>query len=323
MGRVRGETGSLGWFLRFRDRINLGVIDAATKQPVRLPVGGPHAAALVAALDPAGTAAAGVLTVFDGKAPFERDSAARCALYTVDSPGAVAPREIADSGRPIFIVERVGLSSAAHDDPDLASQADRRYRVAGFQLAELRKRLLPDIAEAHRGAEIALAASLPAFRGTVVNRLVGDCATRCLKVAAASALADHIPIIGLLTGGIASATDTVAITGLQINMLLHIAAAYGKKAEFARIIELVPVIGGGYGWRALARELAGFIPVAGIAIKAAIAYAGTYVVGQAAAQYYETGNAMTAERMSAVYREGIASAKTLARQILSRSRKDG
>src|SRR5438477_483720 len=137
------------------------------------------------------------------------------------------------------------------------------------------------------GAEIALGAALPVFRPTVAAKLTLDCAVTCLKVAGASALADHVPLLGFVLGGIASAGDTIAITGLQIDMLLKISAAYGKKAELARVFELLPVIGGGYGWRALARELSGFIPVPGIAVEAGIAYAGTLGVGQAAGYYYD------------------------------------
>jgi len=168
------------------------------------------------------------------------------------------------------------------------------------------------------GRAVALAAALPIFRPTVAAKLTVDCAVTSLKVAGASALADHVPIFGFVLGGIASAGDTLAITGLQMNMLLHIAAAYGRKAEMARLAELLPVVGGGYGWRALARELSGFIPVAGIAVKAGIAYAGTLVVGQAAAHYYETGSPMGTEKVSALYREATERAKNVVLEVTKR-----
>jgi len=155
----------------------------------------------------------------------------------------------------------------------------------------------------------------------VVNVLIHlDCAVTCLKVAGASALADHVPVLGLILGGIASAGDTIAITGLQIDMLLKISAAYGKRAEFARVVELLPVIGGGYGWRALARELSGFIPVAGIPIKAGIAYAGTLVVGQAASYYYEHGTTLNAASTKALYHDALERAKKLVSDMIERAR---
>ena len=78
-------------------------------------------------------------------------------------------------------------------------------------------------------------------------------------------------MVGLVLGPIASAGDMVAITGMQMMLLLHIQAAYGKDPDVQRMWQLLPVIGGGFGWRMLARELSGFVPVAGIAIKGAIA----------------------------------------------------
>jgi hypothetical protein len=41
------------------------------------------------------------------------------------------------------------------------------------------------------------------------------------------------------------------------------------------------VIGGGFLFRQLARELVGLIPIAGVAPKVAVAYAGTWAIGRA------------------------------------------
>jgi uncharacterized protein (DUF697 family) len=106
-----------------------------------------------------------------------------------------------------------------------------------------------------------------------------------------------------------------------MNMLLNIAAAYGKPAGVARIIELAPVVGGGYGWRALARELSGFIPGVGILVKAAIAYAGTIVVGHAASYYYETGTPLAPDKVSTLYREAAERAKRVVAEAANRLRR--
>ena len=100
-------------------------------------------------------------------------------------------------------------------------------------------------------------------------------------------------VVGVVLGAFASAGDMVAITGIQVMLMLHIEAAYGRDPDMQRTWQLLPVIGGGFGWRTLARELAGFVPVAGIAIKGAIAYAGTIVVGEGVTFFYEHGAHMT------------------------------
>ena len=46
-------------------------------------------------------------------------------------------------------------------------------------------------------------------------------------------------------------------------------------------------MGAGFGFRAVARELLDFVPVAGWALKASIAYAGTKAIGEAAVRYFE------------------------------------
>jgi uncharacterized protein (DUF697 family) len=114
-----------------------------------------------------------------------------------------------------------------------------------------------------------------------------------------------------------------AITGIQMTLMLNIGATYGRDPDLSQMWELLPIVGGGFGWRALARELSGFIPVGGVFIKAAIAYAGTVVVGEGVAFYYRNGRQMGVEDASRVYDDAKASALTLARDFLTRLRGNG
>jgi uncharacterized protein (DUF697 family) len=317
------------WLDHFRDRINLNALDAQARKPVRIIVAGPRAGELVAVLDPD---AAPLSTVFEtaGSTLGPVDEATRAFVYVraVDDPPMPDVLPSAGAALPVFIVEyqREGVPAAA---PLVTSGPDKRpsrerpglYRLSALTAGEMRKQVLHDLVIACAGLEVALGAALPVFRPTVAAKLTLDCAVTCLKVGGASALADHVPLLGLVLGGIASAGDTIAITGLQVDMLLKISAAYGKRADFSRVVELLPVIGGGYGWRTLARELSGFIPVAGIAIKAGIAYAGTLVVGQAAAYYYEHGKPLTSGATSALYHDALERAKKLVGDAIDRARK--
>jgi uncharacterized protein (DUF697 family) len=87
------------------------------------------------------------------------------------------------------------------------------------------------------------------------------------------------------------------------------------------MITRIRYLGGGFGWRALSRELSGFIPVAGIAIKGAIAYAGTIVVGEGVTFYYQHGRQMSAADAANLYDDAKASAMTFAREMIARFRK--
>jgi len=318
------------WFAVVRDRVNFSAVDERAKKPVRLLVGGSGALELMAALDPSGTKRGRVLERIESAAGWlALDSSTTALLYYASEIGEDSDlARFAALSVPVFVVERTPLVDDLGASASTAAPAARpkagapaTYRVASFDPIELRKYLLPDVVHASRHREVALAAALPIFRPVVAAKLTIDCAMNSLKIAGLSAIADHVPVIGLITGGIASAGDTIAITVLQMNMLMNLAAAYGKPAGVARIVELLPVIGGGYGWRALARELSGFIPGVGIFVKAAIAYAGTLVVGHAAAHYYETGTPMAPDKMAALYREASERAKHVASDVTSRIRK--
>lgn len=192
------------------------------------------------------------------------------------------------------------------------------YVVPAIARDALRGRLFAHLIECCKGVEIAVGRRLPVLRESVAAKLTRDAATNALKVALASAVVDHIPVIGLLAGVFASAGDMVAITGIQMMLMLHIEAAYGKDPDVQRLWQLLPVIGGGFGWRSLARELSGFIPVAGIGIKGAIAYAGTIVVGEGVTFYYEHGRHMSSGQARSLYESTKDEALKFARDFIAK-----
>lgn len=192
------------------------------------------------------------------------------------------------------------------------------YTVPALTRETLRGRVFAHIVDLCKGVEIAVGRCLPAMRETVAAKLTRDAANNALKVSLASAVVDHIPVVGLVVGVFASAGDMVAITGIQMMLLLHIEAAYGNDPDMQRMWQLLPVIGGGFGWRSLARELSGFIPVAGIAIKGAIAYAGTIVVGEGVTFYYEHGRHMSSGQAKTLYENTKNEAMTFARDLIAR-----
>ncbi len=189
------------------------------------------------------------------------------------------------------------------------------YVVPALSRDALRNRLFPHVIDACRGVEIAVGRHLPGLREAVGAKLTRDTAMSALKIAGASAVVDHVPLLGLVLGPVASAGDMVAITGLQLNLAMQLGATYGKDPDIHRVWEMLPIVGGGLGWRAISRELAGFLPVAGIAVKAAIAYAGTIVVGEGIIFFYEHGRHMTRVEAGARYDEVKKAAMLLVRQL--------
>lgn len=113
----------------------------------------------------------------------------------------------------------------------------------------------------------ALAARLPVLRGPVCSELIESCARRNAAVAAA-----------VFVPGV----DLPILTMNQIRLVLRIALAHGEQVDQSRALEIAGVVGAGYGLRAIAREALDLVPVAGWAVKGAIAYSGTKAIGAAA-----------------------------------------
>jgi uncharacterized protein (DUF697 family) len=83
--------------------------------------------------------------------------------------------------------------------------------------------------------------------------------------------------------------DFPVLTLNQVRMVFRIAAAYGEEIDRERAVELLAVLGAGLGFRAVARQALGVVPLAGWAVKGGIAYAATRALGEAAIAYFEHG----------------------------------
>ncbi|MGZ4289758.1 MAG: hypothetical protein ACXVQ3_05815 [Gaiellaceae bacterium] len=177
-----------------------------------------------------------------------------------------------DEGR-LQEAERAGVPIVAVTDADvvpyvLATDLVRVPPGRGFPVEAIAAAVARRLGE----DGTALAARLPVLRGAVCAHLIASFAKRNAIVAAA-----------VFVPGV----DMPILTLNQIRLVLRIALAYGEEVDNSRAVELVGVVGAGFGFRAAARELLDFVPVAGWALKGAVAYAGTKAVGEAAVRYFE------------------------------------
>jgi len=177
------------------------------------------------------------------------------------------------------------------------------------------------ILEEYPDFSLALARSLPEFRRPVIEAIIRKVSRENALFALFTALPDAIPSIfevGWAAGEFAS--DTAVLTVNQIRMAFLIAAASGQEVGFnAQKRQIGAIIAAAFGWRALARELAGKIPFGeGLIPKAAIAYAGTYVAGLGLERYYGMGGALTAAQREAAYDKAVEGGKQFARWVLRR-----
>ena len=75
----------------------------------------------------------------------------------------------------------------------------------------------------------------------------------------------------------------------QLRLVLRLAQAYGADGVRERLPELTATVGAAFGLRAVARELLDLVPIAGWALKGAVAYGGTRALGEAACQRFASG----------------------------------
>ncbi|MCX8006784.1 MAG: hypothetical protein N3B11_01525 [Coriobacteriia bacterium] len=160
----------------------------------------------------------------------------------------------------------VVVETAGHPAADVLTDVDVRRLVDD--------RLAGWLAEEIPSKRLALARNLPFMRGAVAE-------------AAVRATAWQNAAIG--TMGFIPGADMPVMTANQIKMLLQIAAAYGEPLGPERIKELLAVVGGGFVFRAIARQVVGIVPIVGWAVKGAIGYSGTLAMGKAAIAYFENG----------------------------------
>lgn len=149
------------------------------------------------------------------------------------------------------------------------------------------------------GLAINLARDFAQVRFTYSRVLTRRASSRNSLLAAASSVpAPPIPIVKFAWGFFATTGETMAITASQLRLCLLVAAIHGRPVDFFdRVGELWPIIGSAFGWRALARELIGMVPVAGWAFKSSLAYSGTWLVGEGARLYYEHGQPSEGEKL--------------------------
>jgi GNAT superfamily N-acetyltransferase len=174
-------------------------------------------------------------------------------------------------------------------------------------------------------AGVSLARSFYPFRKPFVHSVISKTARENTLFSITTALPDIIPSLIELPWAIAEfASDTAFLTMNQVRMAFLIAAASDRPVGYMeQKSEIATVIGSAFGWRALARQVIGKVPFGGGLIgKAAVAYAGTKVLGLSLEQFYSIGFTYTREERDRLYTDAFHQGKRIATKILSYARPD-
>jgi hypothetical protein len=169
--------------------------------------------------------------------------------------------------------------------------------------------------EVDNETSLPLARRFPVFRPAVVERIVSAVARENALFALASALPNIVPNLIELPWAVGEfASDTAVLTMNQARMAFLVAAACGREIGASeQKAELISIAAGAFGWRAIARELAGKIPFGGgLVAKGAIAYAGTYVIGKGLAHFNRAGRRPSRAERKAMYRDAMQKGRQVA-----------
>ena len=112
---------------------------------------------------------------------------------------------------------------------------------------------------------VSFAAAYPLCRAQVVKQITVACAKENAAIGA----------VAFVPG-----SDMPLMTARQIRLALDITAAYNINMSVETIAELLGVVGAGFGYRTVARTVAGTVPGFGWALKAGMGYAGTHTTAR-------------------------------------------
>ena len=239
----------------------------------------------------------------------------------------LAPRDLstarrAEIHRVIYRASQNDYPSQNHDleiyfEDSPIGELNRANQVFAFR-ADAPEKTVHAVLARRPDLAVPLALHVHPFREEVSRRMVKKVAKENAVFALATAVPDIIPFVSLPWAIGEFASDTAFLTANQIRMAFLLAAASDRDVGYReQSAEIASIVMGALGWRALARELVGKIPMGGGLIpKAAIAYAGTRVVGLSLERFYRVGASYTREERRQAYIEALERGKAYAASVL-------
>ncbi len=156
---------------------------------------------------------------------------------------------------------------------------------------------------------------IPALRDGLAERLIAATAQNNAIYSLSTGLAEIVPIFNIPF----NMADIVILTKNQALMAYKLALLYGLPADPQQALgELASVVGSGFLWRQVARQLIGLAPVWGLIPKTAVAYAGTYATGEAVRVWCASGRRLDRGALNRLYHQATTQGKALALRLAQR-----
>jgi uncharacterized protein (DUF697 family) len=176
------------------------------------------------------------------------------------------------------------------------------------------QKLVPAMMRIYKGREIILARHLPMFREPVSRKLIEDTSF----INAAYSLTSGLAEINILLTIPLNIADIVVLTKNQAIMAYKIALSFDLPSDWRQTIpKLTTVVGTGFLWRLIARQLVGLIPAIGIIPQVTVAYAGTYVIGQAIYQWCVNNEKVSPRTLKEMASRALERGREVSRTMVS------
>ncbi len=179
------------------------------------------------------------------------------------------------------------------------------------------ERMVNEVLKRKPELSLPLARYIHPFRKCVIDQTIASVAKENALFSLATAIPDMVPFLALPWAIGEFASDTAFLTMNQIRMVFLIAAASDTPIGYREQKgEIGSLIAGAFGFRAIARELVGKIPMGGGLIpKAAVAWSGTYVVGRSMERLYSLGYAFTPNERKSAYEQALEKGREIATSL--------
>jgi hypothetical protein len=174
----------------------------------------------------------------------------------------------------LFLVNTAGLDQGEPENPgeqSAASQTSAVITLAGFSKERtlvgsvedaqfLQNSLVPQVLELLPDHHLTLARNFPLFRVPVCRQLISETCFSNATYAFSTGIAEIVPVLNIPL----NVADMFVLSKTQAFMVYKLGLAMGFSTDWQKYIkEFGGVLGSGFFWRQLARQLVGLIPVWG------------------------------------------------------------
>lgn len=200
-------------------------------------------------------------------------------------------KAVQQQGLPVVVVlNKIDLLKKDAGAAVMNAERKLRVPVIGISAKEgtnIAEQLIPALINSHPAMAVTIGRSLPRYRRRAAQKVIRESSALALAVGAEPVPGLAIPFL----------------IGVQVRMLLRLAAIYGEGWTAARARDLIGAVIGGVAIRYGARELAKLLPGIGWVVAGVASATGTAALGNVAIVLFEAEDKLSNEEIRELYKK--------------------